>query len=569
MRLQSVSIKNYRSISNATNLPISDLTTFVGANNEGKSNILRSIALSLSILSKGRSRPSSRARSSRYYYGEGNSSLDYKWIRDFPVALQAKSPDGRSEFILEFELNEEDFKDFKTIVGSNLQTNLRIKLSLGREEAKFEVMLKGKGKQFLTDRLPKIANFLAAKIQIQYIPAIRTDELAREAVDSLLNSELGRLEERIDYIELVDQIAALQQPILEELSKQISKTIKRFIPDVKSVRIETDSRIRSALRNAFSVHVNDGVDTELGLKGDGIKSLTAISLLRHVSQDALGKKFLVLAIEEPESHLHPQAVHKLREVLHEISAHHQVILTTHSPILVNRHSSKSNILVQDGNAECAKDFEVIRESLGVQLSDNLVSAKLILLVEGITDRDVLKAWLPSLSKIVDAALKRGDLIIQSLNGAGKLGYRLGIYQSLICNTHVYMDNDVPGRAAITNAKEKLLITDKEYNLTAVHSMKNSEFEDLIAPSSYLPKLNAEFGIDLKENDFKNIGRKWSDKMSSLFPNKTKIWDESTEKKVKILVAREAIRAGISSLMPSAEDGLQVLVLAIEKRLTTP
>lgn len=564
-----MSIKNYRSISNATNLPISDLTTLVGANNEGKSNILRSIALSLSILSKGRSRPSSRARSSRYYYGEGNSSLDYKWIRDFPVALQAKSPDGRSEFILEFELNEEDFKDFKTIVGSNLQTNLRIKLSLGREEAKFEVMLKGKGKQFLTDRLPKIANFLAAKIQIQYIPAIRTDELAREAVDSLLNSELGRLEERIDYIELVDQIAALQQPILEELSKQISKTIKRFIPDVKSVRIETDSRIRSALRNAFSVHVNDGVDTELGLKGDGIKSLTAISLLRHVSQDALGKKFLVLAIEEPESHLHPQAVHKLREVLHEISAHHQVILTTHSPILVNRHSSKSNILVQDGNAECAKDFEVIRESLGVQLSDNLVSAKLILLVEGITDRDVLKAWLPSLSKIVDAALKRGDLIIQSLNGAGKLGYRLGIYQSLICNTHVYMDNDVPGRAAITNAKEKLLITDKEYNLTAVHSMKNSEFEDLIAPSSYLPKLNAEFGIDLKENDFKNIGKKWSDKMSSLFPNKTKIWDESTEKKVKILVAREAIRAGVTSLMPSAEDGLQVLALALEKRLTTP
>ena len=569
MRLQSVSIKKYRSIANATNLPISNLTTLVGANNEGKSNILRSIALCLSILSKGRSRTVGRTKSSRYYYGDGSSTLDYKWFRDFPVDLQLDQPNGRSEFILEFELNDQDFVDFKAIVGSKLQTNLKIKLSLGREDAVFDVMLKGKGKQFLTERLPKITNFLASKIQIQYIPAIRTEELARDAVNSLLDNELGQLEQRDDYLALIDQITKLQQPILDELSKQLTKTIKQFIPDVKSMRIETGTRIRSALRSAFSVHVNDGVDTELELKGDGIKSLTAISLLRHVSQDALGSKFLVLAIEEPESHLHPYAVHKLREVLHEISEHHQVVLTTHSPILVNRQNPKSNILVRNGNAECAKNLELIRESLGIQLSDNLVSAKLTLLVEGITDREVLKVWLPSLSKLIDTAFKRGDLTIQSLNGASKLGYKLGIFQSLICNTHVYIDNDVPGRTAITGAKAKLLLSDKEYNLSGVAKMKNSEFEDLIAPNSYLPRLNAEFGINLLENDFKNVGLKWTEKMEMLFPAKTKIWDDATEKQVKILVAEEACKVGIESLAPNGKDGLDLLVSALEQRLSTP
>jgi predicted ATP-dependent endonuclease of OLD family len=306
MRLENVSIKNYRSISKAVNLPISDLTTLVGANNEGKSNFLRAIALSLSILSKGRTRIQNRARTSRYYYGDVATNIDYKWNRDFPIAIQEKTPDGRSEFILEFQLNDQDYHDFKVTVGSNLQTNLRIKLMLGREEAKLEFILKGKGKQFLADRQIKIANFLAGKIQIQYIPAVRTETLAREAVNSLLDAELGQLETRPDYLNLLAGIAALQKPILTKLSKQLAGTIAKFIPDVKSIRIETDSRIRSAMRSAFTVHVNDGVDTELELKGDGIKSLTAISLLRHVSQEALGNKFLILAIEEPESHLHPQ-----------------------------------------------------------------------------------------------------------------------------------------------------------------------------------------------------------------------------------------------------------------------
>jgi putative ATP-dependent endonuclease of the OLD family len=54
--------------------------------------------------------------------------------------------------------------------------------------------------------------------------------------------------------------------------------------------------------------VDDGTATDLQLKGDGVQSLAAISLIRHVSEERSGERELVLAIEEPEAHLRPRAV---------------------------------------------------------------------------------------------------------------------------------------------------------------------------------------------------------------------------------------------------------------------
>jgi predicted ATP-dependent endonuclease of OLD family len=48
--------------------------------------------------------------------------------------------------------------------------------------------------------------------------------------------------------------------------------------------------------------VDDGTETSLALKGDGVKSLAALSLLKE-KEKLLGTS--IIAMEEPESHLHP------------------------------------------------------------------------------------------------------------------------------------------------------------------------------------------------------------------------------------------------------------------------
>src|SRR5690606_20243614 len=102
---------------------------------------------------------------------------------------------------------------------------------------------------------------------------------------------------------------------------------------------------------------------------------------------------LILAIEEPESHLHPRAIHRLREVLRSISVDNQVILTTHCPVLINRSRIGENVIVRSGSASPATSIGEIRSALGVEASDNLKSARLILLVEGSNDIPLVRTWL--------------------------------------------------------------------------------------------------------------------------------------------------------------------------------
>ena len=49
MLLKKFSVTNYRSITNAT-VSLGDFTVLVGKNNEGKSNLLRAIDTSMSII---------------------------------------------------------------------------------------------------------------------------------------------------------------------------------------------------------------------------------------------------------------------------------------------------------------------------------------------------------------------------------------------------------------------------------------------------------------------------------------------------------------------------------------
>ena len=125
-------------------------------------------------------------------------------------------------------------------------------------------------------------------------------------------------------------------------------------------------------------------------KGDGIKSLVALALMRRASTYA-GANATIVAIEEPEAHLHPQAIHELREVLVGLSKDSQVILTSHSPLFVNPGNIASTIVVQGNRAAPAKNIAEVRAVLGVRLSDNLESARLVAITEGSDDGIVLKA----------------------------------------------------------------------------------------------------------------------------------------------------------------------------------
>ena len=136
MKLVFFTVNNYRSITSANKIPISDITILVGKNNEGKSNLLRAINLSMMSL--------------RYYQdsiGLHRIRSLFDWSVDYPVSLQkSKREKKESEFTLEFELTPDEVQDFKERYKHSLNGYLPIRISFNHNNIPtLKVVKNGKG----------------------------------------------------------------------------------------------------------------------------------------------------------------------------------------------------------------------------------------------------------------------------------------------------------------------------------------------------------------------------------------------------------------------------------------
>src|SRR5690606_34003114 len=127
---------------------------------------------------------------------------------------------------------------------------------------------------------------------------------------------------------------------------------------------------------------NDGTETDIEMKGDGVKSLAALGLMKSANNKEGAH---ILVIEEPESHLHPSAIHQVNEIISQVAESAQVLITTHNPLFVVRDTVQSNVIVSDGSAVPARSINAIRDVLGIRASDNLTHANYSLVVEGHED----------------------------------------------------------------------------------------------------------------------------------------------------------------------------------------
>src|SRR4029077_7680381 len=111
-----------------------------------------------------------------------SSSASYKWKRDFPMQLQSSNPDGESVFELEFLLDEQEVGQFKMETGSSLNHTLPIRVAVGQLASKVTVRKKGRGGKALSAKQVRIAQFVSSRLELRYIPAVRTANRAEEVV---------------------------------------------------------------------------------------------------------------------------------------------------------------------------------------------------------------------------------------------------------------------------------------------------------------------------------------------------------------------------------------------------
>lgn len=554
MRLASFSVVNYRSITTAHKIQMNNMTVLVGKNNEGKSNILRALTLAMDIMQLYANNPRMLSVPSRYM------KTRYTWERDYPLLLQERNPNGYSSVDLTFELAEHELQSIRDFTGIRLNSNLPIRVQINGNEAKIDIPKRGTPAFADTQNKFKIIDFVCKKIDFNFIPAIRTENDSLRVIESLIDDELSTIETSPEYIVATETIDRLQQGVLNHIAAQVVEPLKDFLPTVRDlqIHIQKDQR-RAALRRNIEVVVDDGTPTPIQLKGDGIKSLTAIAMLNIPSH---ADRVSVIAIEEPESHLHPESARQLFQTISTLSASHQVILTTHSPLFVNREDIKENIIVSQGKATPVKKIKEIRAVLGTHVSDNLVNAENILLVEGEDDKLALDKLLPSLSDQIKRAIQNGTLVIDYLGGAGNLSYKLSFYRSIQCKYHVLLDNDDAGRLANQEATTHGLLDVRSTTLTICNGSPNAELEDCYEKSAYEQVIQESFGVSLNVPEFRN-NNKWSDRVANCFRAQGKPWSDAMEKRVKLAVATAISADPTHALNQHKRTSIDALVTALE------
>jgi len=386
----------------------------------------------------------------------------------------------------------------------------------------------------------------------------------------MLARELSAAAKDPEYTAALAKVRELRQPVLDALSESVTQKIKNLLPDVQRVEVRrrTEQDDVVAVLGDVEVIVDDGAPTDLTYKGDGVQSLAALAMTQHYSSSTARAREFILAVEEPEAHLHPRAIHALRDALRETASEQQVVITTHSPLFANRLDLSSNIIVRRNKAQPATSVAELREVLGVRTADNLASAELVLLVEGTSDEIALRALLSHRSAGLAKALDDGVLAITSLRGSGNLPYLLRLTQESLAAIHIFLDDDEQGRHAAELAEADPMVTTADITMTRCVGAKQAEFEDLIDPELYRDRLRRDFNVDVRHSWMKQMKRgKWSQRLALVFQACGARWDSSIEMATKIAVAESVAESPTSAILDDRDAVIEALVHALDVKLS--
>lgn len=569
MRITSFGLTNYRSIRETDRIPLTDMTVLIGPNNEGKSNILSGLVTGLRLLERfGRGgapiiRQAQQSAGGARVVRPRESRLP-NLTNDFHVSARGKEM-SPMKFSFEFELSSVEVAEFKEEIGSSLNGKLPLDVFFDKEgKTTVEVRKQGRGGVTLGRKARSIARFVGSRVDIKDIPAIRTGRAAVSVVQDLVEEELSALESSPEYQQAVEAIAAIQDPTLSNLEVKLRDTLAKFMPSIAGVQILLTDRYL-ALRRDCEVLIDDGYSTSLERKGDGVKSLAALSLAHYqaISRSGSAKGLPLLAIEEPEAHLHPNAVASLVGVLSGIASTQQVVISTHNPILVRRDRLDSNIVVNKNRAKSAKSIAEIRDLLGVRVQDNMSSAELVLITEGVTDVRILTALIGNASGDLRNCIRSGRLVILGSQGAPNLPNQVALYRSLLCQVHVFADNDSAGKDAVQKCKSYGLIEDTDYHLASAIGRKESELEDLIDHRVYASGIAQLIGIEFPTKQFTRSKFKWSRRLEDELKSAGKVQDIQA---IKTIVADCVEVSPENAVVAQSEELVSSVIGRLSERL---
>lgn len=469
MYIKKIHIQNYRNFNDFTMKFHKGLNVIIGANNAGKTGLLRAINLlkNPSDISVDDFNKNNLLQYSNFYL-ESAPSI----IIEYSICHKICEEDTDDESIIrllpflgikEFAENRQEHDG---VVEYNIAARIRAVYSL---DVKFIDEYK---KAVSTDVSDYASYLLVLKrfvenhyswnytngisdtkadqkaatdiFDIRFIGAERTIEEVRKETKREITSFTKDAENAAEFDrfkkDVSSDIERLLSPSITKLSTLFENEKNEIGLAKGNVSISSAVRANFSLADTYTTEVKDtksGYTLPLQYNGLGYNNLINIYMLIKLTEIKPGKDFRILCLEEPEAHLHPAMQYKLFKYLRDLDEtdglKQQIFVTTHSSN-ISAVAGIDNMFMlaysrDNGEAECcqqslAEQFadsngETVKKEaknhltkfLDVTRSDMLFSDKVIL-VEGIAE----KLLMPLFMKICGCSYEDEHISIVEIGG---------------------------------------------------------------------------------------------------------------------------------------------------------
>lgn len=529
MKLVEISIENFRSITSIKNAKIAANQAIIGENNAGKSNILHAIDTFLSAGSGGIGEEDFKDKTKpiiigvkftvvsenlkkiwKQYMINNNLVLEkHIWIEE---DQRSKKPSIKNEFhgyqaepkdwflsLKKIEENKGDKPKWKDIVSENNLPNYFLNVDkctkadftkgleryLLENEVEYDQpdLSSTQALGFQSKTISNLPKFYLLKAETKY--SDETDKrsststfrrLMADLTDRIIKNDpkYQKIEEALKTVNdllndnntsSVDGLGRLDS--LATIETRIKNLLSTLMPSVEKIKLKVVTEdVTTIFSKGVEITVDDGVETDVLLKGHGLQRCIIFSLLQALilndrnqlmstEVESESKHPIILAIEEPELYIHPQLGKLFYDVLVSFSKSDQVIYTTHSPRFIDVYQYESIALVKKDKIKGTEfincnstafdgliDKKVFQGLTQLNSDVNeLFFAKSVILVEGPEDKIAITETLKKLSKI-KIRTEEVDVTVISTGGKTSMPFFIRVLNAFKITYSVLHDLDI-------------------------------------------------------------------------------------------------------------------------------
>lgn len=527
MKLVELSILNYRSIISVDKIKITSFQALIGENNAGKSNILDAVDVFLSAGAGGvqetdfydKVKPivikakfkieSSHLKKVWKPYAINDELILEKhiWIEEAnteKISIKNEfhgykaEPKGWFLSIEKIKATKGERPQWKQIVEEN---NLP-SYFLNNDRCTQVDFSKGLSKYILENDIeydqPDLSNTQALGFQSNVVASLPkfyllkaetkySEETDKRSTSSTFRRLMGDLTDRIikndpKYIQIENALNTVNELLNEQnvsdaqvkrldslkiIEEKIKTILCNLMPSVEKVKLKVVTEdIKTIFSKGVELTVDDGVETDVLLKGHGLQRCIIFSLLQALilnerKQLVEGEgseapiNSIILAMEEPELYIHPQLGKLFYDVLLSFSKKDQVIYTTHSPRFIDVYEYESIALITKTKDNGTKmiicdltafsglsDKKVFKGLTQLNTDINeLFFAKSVIIVEGPEDKIAITETLKKLKKINNRS-EEVDVTIISVGGKQSIPFFVRVLNAFKIKYAVLHDLDI-------------------------------------------------------------------------------------------------------------------------------